>query len=193
MVPKALYILLIACIFGTIIQMSLAASSESSNKTDSSKSSDSSDSSNSSNSSNSSEEPAEQKTQKPPTKQEEAENKVVMKKLEIVLPTIPAISPISGLKPNVEKAKEMVARRLNSESNFINAVADSIRLAVHAAKPILAIGNLIAKIISVFTDVASSNPVKLGVLILQEGIKIGMGVLSVSLPLLISGVIAVAS
>lgn len=116
-----------------------------------------------------------------------------MKKLEVVLPTIPIISPVPGLRSNVDKAKDMVARRLNSEGNFVNAVANGIRLAIHAAKPVLEIAKLIGKIVEVFAEVASLNPVRLGLFVLQEGVKVGLSVLSVTLPLLISGAIAAAS
>lgn len=116
-----------------------------------------------------------------------------MKKLEIVLPTIPIISPVPGLRTNVDKAKELVARRLNNGGNFVNAVANSIRLAVHAAKPVVAIAQLIAKIVHIFAEIASLNPIRLGVLVLQEGVKTGMSILSVSLPLLITGAIMATS
>ncbi|XP_033348706.1 vacuolar segregation protein 7-like [Bombus vosnesenskii] len=252
MVPKVLYLLLIACIFGTVVQMSFAGpsnssetavssnssetavSSNSSNSSEasasskssasskqsetsasskssgSSESSDSSDSSSDSSASSESEEKPvvkpvdnpkkpggkpedkdKRKPQKPPTKQEEAENKTVTKKLEIVLPTIPTFSPIPGLKSNVDKAKDLVARRLNNGGNFVNAVANSIRQAVHAAKPILALGDLISKIIRAFAEIASLNPVRLGALVLQEGVKIATSILTASSPILITGTVMV--
>ncbi|XP_033303765.1 uncharacterized protein LOC117207555 isoform X2 [Bombus bifarius] len=237
MVPKVLYLLLIACILGTVVQMSFAgpsnssetavssnssetsvsskqsetsASSKSSGSSESSDSSNSSDSSSDSSASSESEEKPvvkpvdnpkkpggkhedkdKRKPQKPPTKQEEAENKSVTKKLEIVLPTIPTFSPIPGLKSNVDKAKDLIARRLNNGGSFVNAVADSIRQAVHAAKPILALGDLISKIIRAFAEIASLNPVRLGALVLQEGVKIATSILTASSPILITGTVMV--
>nr|XP_033190008.1 uncharacterized protein LOC117156776 isoform X2 [Bombus vancouverensis nearcticus] len=224
MVPKVLYLLLIACILGTVVQMSFAGPSNSSEtavssnssetsvsskQSETSASSKSSGSSDSSASSESEEKPAvkpvdnpkkpggkhedkdKRKPQKPPTKQEEAENKSVTKKLEIVLPTIPTFSPIPGLKSNVDKAKDLVARRLNNGGSFVNAVADSIRQAVHAAKPILALGDLISKIIRAFAEIASLNPVRLGALVLQEGVKIATSILTASSPILITGTVMV--
>lgn len=116
----------------------------------------------------------------------------MVKKLEIVLPTIPIFSPVPGLKSNVEKAKDLVARRLNGE-NFVNAVANGIRLATHAAKPILALARLIGNIVLVFAEVASLSPMRLGLLVLQEGLKIGMSVMTASLPILISGTIVIGN
>lgn len=117
----------------------------------------------------------------------------MVKKLEIVLPTIPVISPVPGLKPNVDKAKDLVAQRLNNGGSFVNAVANSIRQAVHAAKPVLAITKLINEVVKTFAEVASLNPIAIGVRILQEGLKIGMSILTASLPLMITGTITIGN
>lgn len=113
----------------------------------------------------------------------------MVRRLEITLPTVPIISPFPGLRSNVDKAKQLAARRLNGE-NFVNAVANSVRLAVHAAKPILAIAELITNIVQIFAEVAALIPARIGLLVLQEGVKIGLSILTVSLPLLINGIIA---
>lgn len=113
----------------------------------------------------------------------------MVRKLEITLPTIPIISPVPGLRSNVDKAKQLAARRLNNEENFVNAVANGVRLAVHAAKPILAVAKLIVTIVESFAEIAALNPARLGLFILQEGVKIGLSILTVSLPLLINGIV----
>lgn len=116
-----------------------------------------------------------------------------MKKLVIVLPKIPVISPVPGLKSNVDKAKDLVARRLGNGTSFEEVVANAIRLAVHTAKPILYIAKLLSKVVLTFAEVASSVPIAIGSRVLQEGVKVATSILTTALPLTITGTIVVGN
>ncbi|KAK9294365.1 hypothetical protein QLX08_010998 [Tetragonisca angustula] len=89
----------------------------------------------------------------------------------VVIPTIPNIVPLPDLEPAIVQARKLVETYLGTTENFSVVIQDIVNTALKSDDPCSVMINEMGQILDAYNRVASASPIQVGLLVLNEGLK----------------------